>query len=108
VCEGYAKSFKYILDDLGIPCVIVCGVGQNSNGEIENHAWNYVKLKDKWYAVDCTWDDPIIIGSGYVSESVYTKNFLKGSREFFKDHTEDGKVVEGSQFVYPTLSEDDY
>lgn len=108
VCEGYAKSFKYILDDLGIPCVIVCGIGQNSNGETENHAWNYVKINDNWYAVDCTWDDPVIVGNGYVSDSVYEKYFLKGSTEFFQDHFEDGKIVEGSSFVYPTLSVDNY
>ena len=49
VCEGYAKAFKYILDDLGIPCIIVCGTGTNSSGNTESHAWNYVQIEDKWY-----------------------------------------------------------
>ena len=108
VCEGYSKAFKYIMDDLDVPCVIVCGVGQNSSGETESHAWNYVKINDNWYAIDCTWDDPVIVGNGYISDSVYEKYFLKGSEEFFKDHTEDGKIVEGSNFVYPTLSIENY
>lgn len=108
VCEGYAKSLKYILDDFGIPCVIVCGIGQNSNGDTESHAWNYVRIDENWYAIDATWDDPVIVGDGYVSQNVYTKYFLKGSRDFFVDHTEDGKIVDDAHFVYPTLSEDNY
>lgn len=108
VCEGYAKAFKCILDKLGVPCVIVCGIGQNSNGETESHAWNYVKIDDVWYAVDCTWDDPVIIGNGYVSQDVYSRYFLKGSREFFVDHFEDGNIVNNSNFIYPTISEENY
>ena len=108
VCEGYAKSLKYILDDFGIPCVIVCGIGQNSNGDTESHAWNYVRIDENWYAIDATWDDPVIVGDGYVSQNVYTKYFLKGSRDFFVDHTEDGRIVDDAHFIYPTLSEDNY
>ena len=44
VCEGYAEAFKYLLDALDIPCVIVSGTATNSQGETENHAWNYVQL----------------------------------------------------------------
>lgn len=108
VCEGYAKAFKCMMDDLEIPCVIVCGIGQNSNGETESHAWNYVKIDDNWYAIDCTWDDPVIRGDGFVADSVFTRYFLKGSNDFFVDHTEDGKIVDDSSFVYPTLSIENY
>ena len=40
VCEGYARAFKYLLDELNIPCVMVIVTGTNSQGETENHAWN--------------------------------------------------------------------
>ena len=108
VCEGYSKSMKYLLDSVNIPCVIVCGIARNSNGETESHAWNYVKINDLWYAIDCTWDDPVIIGYGYVSNSIYEKYFLKGSKEFYKDHYEDGNIVNDSKFAYPTISEENY
>ena len=105
VCEGYARSFKYILDEMGIPCVLVIGTGTNSRGEIERHAWNYVELQGNWYAVDCTWDDPIIVGSGSVSKSSKYKYFLKGSSEFYSDHTPSGQFTPGGkEFSYPTLS----
>lgn len=108
VCEGYARAFKSIMDDLGIPCLIACGTGVNSSGETETHAWNYINLDGNWYAIDVTWDDPIIIGNGYISNDVFYKYYLKGSTEFFKNHTEDGAIVDGAHFVYPTLSKTDY
>ena len=103
VCEGYARAFKYILDDLGIPCIIVCGVGTNTNGDTEKHAWNYVYLNNNWYAVDVTWDDPIITG-GKINDTIKSAYFLKGSEEFFKDHVENGAIVEGANLVYPVIS----
>ena len=108
VCEGYAKAFKYIMDDLGVPCVVICGTAKNSKNEIENHAWNYVKISDKWYAIDVTWDDPILIGGGVLSEESKYKYYLKGSKDFFIDHTEDGKIVEGVEFSYPNLNLNDF
>ena len=108
VCEGYAKTFKYILDKLDIPCIIACGIGQNSKGQTESHAWNYVKLNDVWYAVDVTWDDPVIIGNGSVTNEMRYHYFLRGSNSFFKDHTEDGNLIGNFRFTYPNLSIEDY
>lgn len=109
VCEGYARSFKYIMDNLQIPCVLVSGTGTNSQGETESHAWNYVQLDGKWYAIDVTWDDPVIVGNGYITEDVKYRNFLKGSDSFFNNHDEDGYLSENSQkFNFPQLSKEDY
>ena len=105
VCEGYARSFKYILDEMGIPCVLVIGTGTNSRGETERHAWNYVQLQGIWYAVDSTWDDPVVVGGGTVSQSSKYKYFLKGSSEFYADHTPSGQFTPGGkEFSYPSLS----
>ena len=105
VCEGYARSFKYILDEMGIPCVLVIGTGTNSRGETERHAWNYVELQGTWYAVDCTWDDPVVVGGGSISQSSKYKYFLKGSSEFYSDHTPSGQFTPGGkEFSYPSLS----
>lgn len=110
VCEGYAESFKLILDKLNIPCIIVYGDGIDSNGRTEAHAWNYVKMEDdKWYAVDATWDDPIIIGNGSSLGIDRHKYFLKGSGDFSQTHTADGDVSgQGQVFVYPELSYTNY
>ncbi len=109
VCEGYARSFKYILDEMGIPCVLVIGTGTNSQGETERHAWNYVELEGNWYAVDCTWDDPIIIGGGGQTLSSRYKYFLKGANEFNADHISSGYFTpKGKEFSYPNLSRNSY
>ena len=109
VCEGYARAFKYILDDLGIHTIIACGIAKNSAGVTESHAWNYVQLEDgTWYAIDVTWDDPVIIGTGRVDESVKYQYFLRGANKFFEDHFEDGNIVAESGFIYPSLSVLDY
>ena len=109
VCEGYAKSFKYLLDGLGIDSTLVIGTGVNTNGQRENHAWNYVKLRGNWYAVDCTWDDPIIIGNGYVGDNIKYKYFLKGSRTMSENHYPSGNFTDGGKtFSYPPLSDSDY
>ena len=92
-----------------IPCVIVAGEGTNSEGSTENHAWNYVELDGKWYAIDCTWDDPIIIGGGKLSNSAKYKYFLKGESEFNQSHFPSGQFTEnGKVFEYPPLSINNY
>ncbi len=108
VCEGYARSFKYLMDALEIPCTLVIGKGTNSENRTENHAWNYVQLNNNWYAIDCTWDDPIST-TGWVSEASKNKYFLKGSVAMSKDHTPNGQFTEGGKvFSYPYLSNKDY
>ena len=109
VCEGYARSFKYIMDKVGVPCVLVSGTAENSQDKIEAHAWNYVQIDDKWYAVDVTWDDPVITSGGTVTDNEKYKFFLKGSEEFFKDHTQSGELSENSMiFSFPILSTANY
>ena len=44
--------------------------------------------------MDVTWDDPIIIGGGYLTNEFKYRYFLKGSNTLFKDHVENGKTVE--------------
>lgn len=44
VCAGYTRTFNRFMHDCGIKIYYV------SNA---SHAWNYVKLGDTWYGVDC-------------------------------------------------------
>ena len=109
VCEGYARAFKYLLDELKISCVMIIGTGTNAQGETENHAWNYVQLNGNWYAVDATWDDPVIIGGGTASEASKYKYFLVGREIIDQDHTPSGQFTEGGKtFSYPNLSNTSY
>lgn len=109
VCEGYAKAFKYLLDEVGIENIIVIGTAVNTKNSIENHAWNYVKLDNNWYAVDTTWDDPIIRGSGFASNSYKYKYFMVGSDVINKDHTPIYQfTTDGKEYEYPILNKASY
>lgn len=109
VCEGYVEALKYILDEVDIPCVLVSGTATNSEGKTERHEWNYVQLYGKWYAIDSTWDDPVIKGTGYVLDSIKHRYFLVGSNEMNKNHFPNGQMTEsGKKFVYPTIETEKY
>lgn len=60
VCEGIAKTFKLLLNALDIKCVVVKGKATDDlSGNVSSdtlHAWNMVKIDDKPYYVDLTWD----------------------------------------------------
>ena len=104
VCEGYAKTFKYLLDYLQIPCILVIGDAENSAGNNEKHMWNYVFINDEWYGVDVTWDDPIISGDGKLSNESRYKYFCKKS-DFNDNHFSKGVIsINGTEFEYPELA----
>jgi len=52
VCQGYAETYKYLLNQVGITAHIV-------SSDNRNHAWNLVLLDGEYYQVDCTFDDPV-------------------------------------------------
>ena len=103
VCEGYAKTFKYILDKLEIPCIIVGGEAINSNGQEEKHMWNYVKINDMWYGVDVTWDDPILTNGGDLPDEFRYRYFCQGEN-INENHMLKYKITSGGQtYAYPKL-----
>lgn len=75
VCAGYARSFQYIMNRLGISTYYVTGT---SNGE---HAWNLVKIDNNYYNVDVTWDSS--------SRNKYTY-FNISDNDISKSHTRSG------------------
>lgn len=103
VCEGYAKSFKYLMDKLEIPCILVSGEAVNSEGKKENHMWNYVKINEIWYAIDVTWDDPIILNNGELNKESRYKYFCQGDN-INSNHFITSKITtNGQEFEYPEL-----
>lgn len=56
VCDGYAKIFHYLMIRADIPCVDVYGSISGPDKGID-HAWNKVKIDEKWYNIDVCWAD---------------------------------------------------
>jgi hypothetical protein len=59
---------------MNIPCILVDGI---SDGK--EHMWNYVQIDGVWYAVDVTWNDPIISKNVAVSGYENEKYLLVGT-----------------------------
>ena len=65
----YAEQYREyydpatVMQEMGVPCIYVSG---------EEHAWNMVRLRSRWYSVDVTWDD---------ATDSYSY-FLKGTKDF--------------------------
>lgn len=51
VCEGYALILQQVLKCAKIECKYIDGFSG-----VEGHAWNQVKIGEKWYNCDLTWD----------------------------------------------------
>lgn len=75
VCEEYAQSFKKLADLMGIEAQVIKGYVRNSAYEIgrvprsTNHAWNSVKINDRWILLDATW------AAGYVFNGRWIRDF---------------------------------
>ncbi len=76
VCDGYSRAFMQIIGHYEIPCIMVAGGG---------HAWNMVKIKNRWYHVDCTFDDPVVNGK-YNNKYVFLDFFLKTDGKMRPSH----------------------
>ena len=106
VCEGYARAFKMLCDELGYPCLYVAGYAEGP------HAWNMVQVAGKWYAVDVTFDDPSVPGvSAAVSGQESRKYFLVGEETLVDDyhvfsdnHIPTGEISDAMSFTYPALA----
>jgi hypothetical protein len=74
VCEGYSMLAYRIFTEAGLKSRIIAGTGNGGS-----HAWNIIEIKDKWYNIDLTWDDPI--ASDGKPMLVYDF-FLKSTKDF--------------------------
>ncbi|OUM67837.1 hypothetical protein PIROE2DRAFT_4648, partial [Piromyces sp. E2] len=106
VCEGYAEEFQYLAQQYNIDCIIA---------RSEIHEWNYVKMNDKWYILDSTWDDPGYELGGYgYDQEIYTDYFLAGSTYVESNESEDEHTLIYDYYIgyisydYPEISKYDY
>lgn len=101
VCAGYAKSFQYLMQKSGIPCMTVFG---DAGGD--PHAWDIVSLDGTYYYVDPTWGDPVFLNKNGEEvkdvHDIYYDYFLCGSEKITQTHTADPDIM------LPTCSVEDF
>ena len=104
VCEGYSRAFKALCDRFDVPCLIIVGSGVGSTGT-EGHMWNQVQMdNDRWYLVDCTWDDQDPTVSTYLLAGTTTMGF--NSHTIAEDH-----IVSETEYEFlsvPSISTKSY
>ena len=59
VCGGYAGTFQYLMQRMGVQSAFVIGLGDGGA-----HAWCLAQLDGDYYYVDPTWSDPQSEGTG--------------------------------------------
>jgi len=77
VCRGYSGIFKDCLKILNFDSNIL--FGNNKKENISGHAWNQVKVCDKWYNCDLTWDKSLIINKKTPLFLLSDDNFFYGA-----------------------------
>ena len=104
VCEGYANSFKLLCEKFNIPAVHI-------KGNVDNpHSWNYVQMEDnRWYGVDCTWDDQSTLKYTYFL--VGSSSAVFNGKTFGQDHVPVNQVLIDDTvypLAYPLLASSAY
>ncbi|MGG3455583.1 transglutaminase domain-containing protein [Paenibacillus rhizolycopersici] len=77
VCQGYALLAYELLKEAGIENRLVEGTAGD-----QLHAWNLVRLDNRWYHLDTTWDDPV----PDVPKRVNYTYYLRTDEQMRKDH----------------------
>jgi len=94
VCDGYSKAYSLMCNMEGIDCVRI--VGSVTSGTTTGlHAWNKVKVNEKYYAVDITWTE--LVSSNH--EVLSHKYFMIADSSFPAGRTEWQARTKFSNFV---------
>ena len=56
VCDGYSSAFTLLARKLGYESMLIVGESLLRPGVTVKHSWNIVKVKDRYYHMDVTWD----------------------------------------------------
>jgi tetratricopeptide (TPR) repeat protein len=75
VCQGYSELFEAIGKKAGLDVVLVTGDAKSPFAAGGGHAWNAVKIDDKYRLLDSTW------GAGYVDGK--EQKFIKEFKEYY-------------------------
>jgi hypothetical protein len=91
VCDGYARLFKILCDDVGIPCEVITGYARGSMNRVGvqfrcNHKWNAVMVDSAWHLLDVTWAAGYINYRNEFEKSFNPYYFFTKPEDFLTDH----------------------
>ncbi len=56
VCDGISAAFSMLAQEMGYDCTIVSGSASFMTKGFSAHAWNVIRIGNKFYHMDATWD----------------------------------------------------
>ena len=104
-CEGYARTAKYLLDRLGVPCYVIAGQSTPPGSSTSSHMWNIVEVDGNHYHLDLTWDDPVLESGADLIRHTYfnvTDSVISKTHTGFTG-TDACTAIEDNYFVHEHL-----
>lgn len=95
VCDGYAGTFYYMANAVGLNALFEDGIGNDNR---IRHAWNLVRIDGTYYYVDPT-------NAYFKEDGEPGSEVLYGQKYFFSLYTPDSTTIEDT---YKNISQDDY
>lgn len=91
VCFGYSKFFKALCDEVGLDSQVISGYSKGSltstpKLEEPDHAWNAVKLEEKWYLLDVTWGAGVVYQKSDFVHEFSDEYFLTSPKKLIINH----------------------
>jgi hypothetical protein len=93
VCSGYANLYKYLCNQLQIPCEIISGYSKGYGFEYRqnppvrtDHAWNAVEIDSHWYLMESTWGSGHLNAQNAFEHKLTTYYFLPRPNEMIYHH----------------------
>jgi hypothetical protein len=86
VCQHYSELFHACCQSVGLQTYVISGyTSQNGKVDVIGHAWNAIKIDNKFYNIDVTW------AAGHLENGKYKQEFndqyfLVSPSEFIKTH----------------------
>ncbi len=96
VCQGYSVLMYRLLKEAGVDARVITGT-VIENGEEQLHAWNIVKIDEKYYHLDVTWD-----------KALETDAYFLKCDESFADHVRSEKYCTEEFYQNYPMADKDY
>lgn len=86
VCDGYSGLYNVFMWELGIESYMIVS---------DRHAWNLVKLDDKWYHTDVTYADPVLRDRNgkYLENNECREEYINTTYTFLKGIDKSSRVL---------------
>lgn len=94
VCRHLTNLFQYMANRSGLKSVEIDGM---ANGAL--HAWNAVKIKDKWHLLDVTWAGGTLTLQGINSDKKYKRALEIRKRKIKNNRIKNSKTIRNEWFL---------